>query len=218
MNVCVLAIGRTASTNLYYTISRLYEFDNIYCEPFFSYRKKKKYKSKNTNEINFNGDVLLKQLVNDYVFPSNIKTMEELFIWISNNFPYIICLYRDDIKSQYESFAYHFEHNTLEDNWWHKPKDIDVSSIGYEYIEHFKKLCVDNTIKIKNFAINNNYPLIKYEDLIENEGDNDAFRKICEYINVDFNYDIIYEFFKKENKVSHKKNKHVTHVQPSKLI
>lgn len=201
MKVCILTIGRSASTNLFNTLSYLHKFDNKYCEPFSDKN------NISTKDIDFSGSVLLKQIVNIFSLPKDISNLEDLFDWIYKNFTHIICLYRENTQLQTESLAYHQYYSDKSVDWFYTPKYVDTSFLTHELLDYFKKLTDNNTDLLKNFAIKYKYPLISYENLIDNEGDNDTFRYICNYINVKFDYNIIYNSFKKENKVSLKNYK-----------
>lgn len=208
MKVCILALSRSSSTNLLFTISKLYNFDNIYCEPFIIKENDIILKdTKSTDSIFLSSNVILKQIVSVYNLPNDLKTIDELFLWVNKEFDKVICLYREDTKSQAESLVFHSMNQTSEYDWWVKPKIVDVSDIPFSYIDFFKKQYDENTIILKEFANRYKYLIVKYEDLIENEGDNELFREICKYLNIEFNYEVIYEFYNKNRKTSLKGKK-----------
>lgn len=204
MKVCILALSRSSSTNLLFTISRLHKFDKVYCEPFTT--KINGYViangNKDTNSVDLPENIILKQILSKYNLPKDLKTIDELFQWVNKEFNKVICLYREDTKLQAESFLFHSINEKPEIDWWSRPKFVDMSYIPLDKIDFHKKQYDENTIKLMNFATSYNYPIFKYEDLIINEGDNDSFKQICEYLEIEFNASIIYELYRKERKAS----------------
>lgn len=210
MKVCIYALPRTSSTNLFHVISNLHNFNDNIREPFNT-----SINTRGSNVLDLTikttGNILVKQLFHDYVLPPGLNTLSELNVWVKNNFTHVICLYREDTLAQAESFLYRLNREiecdyTGEDrtDLWHRHEDLHLNTLSSILLNEDKELFDTNNILLKQFALDNGYPIVKYEDLILNEGDNVSFKNICEYISVVLKPEVVYSYYKKENKITNR--------------
>lgn len=200
MKVCVLSLHRTSSTNLFYVISSLNRRGLKISEPFNRGLWSSNDCKIHFTKINDKGSVFTKLMYNNYDLPYGFN-LEEYLEWIKKTFSHVICLYRKDIKLQSESYIYHHEQQKKYVINWHQPKIIDISCINPELIKktinEFRVL----TDELIQFSNKNSYLLVSYEDLIIDEGNNETFKEIFKYIGLEFNYENIYTWYRKEKKV-----------------
>lgn len=209
MKICILALPRTSSTSLFFVLRTLCKVNKNIFEPFNKHIYNDKNKEKNYNDISYNDDdILVKLIYSEYCLPENIENLEEFLLWVKNTFTHVICLYREDCQSQSESLCYHLSMNNNFN--WQNPKIIDLRNIDLNFIENIRKELMSLNKILIDFANKNNFPIFKYESLILNEGNNESFKEICNYLNVNFDYDFIYQSYRKEKKVSLKRNKNNT--------
>lgn len=199
MKICILSLPRTSSSAMFETLSLLTGIKNAMSEPFNNSLWTEEQSNNFYDKIIKDDEILTKLMYRG--LPHNIEEVEDFLIWIKNNFTHVICLYREDTLLQSESFCYHSSKPRIK---WYTPKLIDLSNIDKEYIEKMKIHFYEDSLSLIKFANENNFPLFKYEDLIINEGNNKSFEEICNYLNIDFNYQKIKPYYRKELKVSYK--------------
>ena len=94
------------------------------------------------------------------------------FIEISNK---IICLYREDEKTQIESWINAKNTNNWSDKWSYDKNNFKTNETEVSFFKELKE-------SFRNRYLNNiDYFKISYEELYENSG----FQKIVEYLNMD---------------------------------
>jgi hypothetical protein len=207
MKICILAFPRTSSSSLLKVLGELTN-TSIIPEPFNPMLWNYKQQSLNFNKIINSKDIIVKVMYDVNELPVGINSFEELLEIIKEKFTNIICLYRDNLREQSESFVYH---RWLQDNVdktikWHDQKIYDISVLNETDIVNRMEFTKFQNKKLIDFANNNNFPIYRYEDLIINEGNNESFVKICEYIDIEFDYSKIYKHYNKNNRVRVERN------------
>jgi hypothetical protein len=207
MKICILAFPRTSSSSLLKVLGELTN-TSIIPEPFNPMLWNYKQQSLNFNKIINSKDIIVKVMYDVNELPVGINSFEELLEIIKEKFTNIICLYRDNLREQSESFVYH---RWLQDNVdktikWHDQKIYDISVLNETDIVNRMEFTKLQNKKLIDFANNNNFPIYRYEDLIINEGNNESFVKICEYIDIEFDYSKIYKHYNKNNRVRVERN------------
>jgi hypothetical protein len=207
MKICILAFPRTSSSSLLKVLGELTN-TSIIPEPFNPMLWNYKQQSLNFNKIINSKDIIVKVMYDVNELPVGINSFEELLEIIKEKFTHIICLYRDNLREQSESFVYH---RWLQDNVdktirWHNQKFYDISVLNETDIVNRMEFTKLQNKKLIDFANNNNFPIYRYEDLIINEGNNESFVKICEYIDIEFDYSKIYKHYNKNNRVRVERN------------
>ena len=207
MKICILAFPRTSSSSLLKVLGELTN-TSIIPEPFNPMLWNYKQQSLNFNKIINSKDIIVKVMYDVNELPVGINSFEELLEIIKEKFTNIICLYRDNLREQSESFVYH---RWLQDNVdktikWHDQKIYDISVLNETDIVNRMEFTKLQNKKLIDFANNNNFPIYRYEDLIINEGNNESFVKICKYIDIEFDYSKIYKHYNKNNRVRVERN------------
>jgi hypothetical protein len=191
MKICVLTCPRTSSSNLFYTLRELTGIENSIPEPFNRHMWQNRY----FNNIDFivGENLLIKDMFLKEHKPNNFKDMDELLNWYITTFDKIILLYRENTRLQAESAVYHIELGSL--YGWHTQKYYKLEAVSEEKIVEYEKQIIGWNKILKKISIDYGYPIFKYEDLILNNGDNDSFKEICEYVGCGFDVDIISKRF-----------------------
>jgi hypothetical protein len=191
MKVCILTYPRTSSSNLFYTLKELTKIKNSIAEPFNRHMWKNRY----FNNIDFTNSVelLIKDMFLKEHKPNVFKDMDELLNWYVTTFDKIILLYRENTRLQAESFVYHIELGSS--YGWHSQKYYKIDAVNEDKIIDYQNQIIEWNKTLKNISIDYGYPIFKYEDLILNNGDNDSFKEICEYVGCEFDVNIISKRF-----------------------
>ena len=191
MKVCILTYPRTSSSNLFYTLKELTGIENSIAEPFNRHIWKNRY----FNNIDFTDshELLIKDMFLKEHKPNMFKNMDELLIWYVTTFDKIILLYRENTRLQSESFVYHIELGSL--YGWHSQKYYKIDAVTEDKIIDYQNQIIEWNKILKKISIDYGYPIFKYEDLILNDGDNQSFKEICEYVGCIYDIDIISKKF-----------------------
>lgn len=191
MKVCILTYPRTSSSNLFYTLKELTGIENSIAEPFNRHMWKNRY----FNNIDFSNcdELLVKDMFLKEHKPNVFEDMDELLNWYVTTFDKIILLYRENTRLQAESFVYHIELGSL--YGWHSQKYYKIDAVTQDKIIDYQNQIIEWNKTLKNISIDYGYPIFKYEDLILNNGDNDSFKEICEYVGCEFDVEIISKRF-----------------------
>jgi hypothetical protein len=196
MKICVLTYPRTSSTNLLYTLKELTGIDKVISEPFNQHMWNGKYR-KSFDFVDSN-EIIIKDMFLWEHKPSRFETMNDLLDWYLTNFDKIILLYRENTRLQSESFLYHMQFGNL--YGWHTKKYYQIEIITKEKIIEYQNKIIEWNKILKDIATKHNLPIFKYENLIEDNGNNDFFKEICKYIGCEFNTEIISKRYNKNQK------------------
>jgi len=161
MKICILSTGRAGSTSLYNLIEKHLP-SNYYCclEPFNPGMDENV--DVNINQklvIESQENVLIKTLIGHT--QENIK-LEDMHVWLFNNFDKMILLDRLDKQLQVESFSY----QTYQNNGsWHKKKIYQMEVVPKYIIDTNIKRLEYSTNKINELSKRYNKKIYYYEDI-----------------------------------------------------
>jgi hypothetical protein len=146
-------------------------------------------------------NIIMKEMFIETHRPSSLISDDVFLEWNLKTFDKTLFLYRENTRLQSESFIFHIEKTKNEPKFkWHDKKVYDLSTIDDEKITEYQKFLDNKNNQFKELSQKHQIPLIKYEDIITNNGDNKYFKYICEYIGVDYNPDKIFRYFSSDKK------------------
>jgi hypothetical protein len=160
MKICILSTGRAGSTSLYNLLEKHLP-SNYYCclEPFNPGMDK--HVDVNVNQklvIESEENVLIKTLIGHT--QENIE-LEDMHVWLFNNFDKMILLDRLDKQLQLESFSY----QSYNKGNWHEKKRYRMEMVPKDIIDTNIKRLEHSTNKINELSKRYNKKIYYYEDI-----------------------------------------------------
>jgi hypothetical protein len=161
MKICILSTGRAGSTSLYNLLEKHLP-SNYYCclEPFNPGMDK--HVNVNVNQklvIESEENVLIKTLIGQT--QKNID-LDDMHVWLFENFDKIILLDRLDKQLQVESFSYQSYKNK---GSWHEKKRYQMEMVPKDIIDTNIKRLEYSTNKINELSKRYNKKIYYYEDI-----------------------------------------------------
>ncbi len=160
MKICILSTGRAGSTSLYNLLEKHLP-SNYYCclEPFNPGMDK--HVDVNINQklvIESEENVLIKTLIGHT--QENIE-LEDMHVWLFNNFDKMILLDRLDKQLQLESFSY----QSYNKGNWHEKKRYRMEMVPKDIIDTNIKRLEYSTNKINELSKKYKKKIYYYEDI-----------------------------------------------------
>lgn len=144
MIILLLAEARSGSTNLAIWLKKSFSNFELLNEPY------------NPKSQNYIGDGEI-DITKNYIISEKYYNNESLIKKIITISDSVICLYREDSKSQIESFIT----AKSTDNWNSQYVDVILNDSFIEIQNEF----LENKINFKNFILNNKFKSFTYEQL-----------------------------------------------------